>query len=120
MYGALVKDHFSNPRNMGRLAEPDASGSAKNESDGDHVVLQLRLRGDVIEETAVQVAGCVAAIASASFFSEWMRGKKVQEALALTKEELAAMLGGLPEHKIRCSLTCMDALKNAFAGRDMP
>jgi nitrogen fixation protein NifU and related proteins len=118
MYGALVKDHFSNPRNVGRLADPDASGSAKNESDGDHVLLDLRLRGEIIEETAMQVAGCVAAIASASFFSEWIRGKTVQEALALTKEELAQKLGGLPPHKIRCSLTCMDALKNAFAARN--
>ena len=117
MYGAVVKDHFSNPRNVGQFEDPDASGSAKNESDGDHVHLQLRIRGDIIEEARIRVAGCVAAIASASFFSEWIRGKPVREALALTKEGLADLMGGLPEHKIRCSLTCMDALKNALDGR---
>ncbi len=117
MYGAIVKDHFSNPRNVGQFEHPDASGSAKNESDGDHVLLQLRIRGGIIEEARIRVSGCVAAIASASFFSEWLRGKSTEEALALTKEELADLLGGLPPHKVRCSLTCMDALKNALGGR---
>jgi nitrogen fixation NifU-like protein len=117
MYGPVVKDHFANPRNVGQFKDPDASGSAKNESDGDHVLLQLRIREGIIEEARIRVAGCVAAIASASFFSEWIRGKSVQEAQALTKEELADLMGGLPPHKIRCSLTCMDAFKNALDGR---
>jgi len=116
MYNSVVKDHFSNPRNAGELERPDASGTAKNVSDGDQVQLQLRVRRGVIEDARIRVAGCVAAIASASFLSEWIRGKSVAEALALSKEDLAGMMGGLPAHKIRCSLTCLDALRIAFEG----
>jgi NifU-like protein involved in Fe-S cluster formation len=114
MYSAIVKDHFSSPRNVGELEHPDASGLAKNASDGDVVQLQLRVRGGVIEHARIKVAGCVAAIASASFLSEWLRGRSVAEALALSKENLAGLMGGLPDHKIRCSLTCLDALKTAL------
>jgi nitrogen fixation protein NifU and related proteins len=116
MYNAVVKDHFSNPRNVGELERPDATGSAKNASDGDQVQLQLRVRQGVIEDARIKVAGCVAAIASASFLSEWLHGKTVEEAQALSKDDLAGLMGGLPAHKILCSLTCLDALKSAVEG----
>jgi NifU-like protein involved in Fe-S cluster formation len=116
VYNAIVKDHFLNPRNVGELERPDASGSAKNSGDGDHVQLHLQICRGVIEDVRIKVAGCVAAIASASFLSEWLRGKSVTEALALPKEDLAELMGGLPEQKIRCSLTCLDALRIAFEG----
>jgi len=120
MYSALVRDHFSNPRCIGEIEHPDAVGEAKNEADGDRVRLTLRIRDGRIEDARVKVMGCVAAIASASFFTEWMRGKTVSEAADLTEAELAERMGGLPEHKIRCSLTCVAALRDAVsgAGRD--
>jgi NifU-like protein involved in Fe-S cluster formation len=116
MYSALVRDHFSRPRCIGEIENPDAVGEAKNEADGDRVRLTLRIRDGRIEDARVKVMGCVAAIAAASFFTEWMQGKTVAEAAALTQEELAERMGGLPENKIRCSLTCVTALHHAVSG----
>ncbi len=115
MYSGLVLDHFKNPRCIGEIGHPDAVGEAKNEADGDHVRLTLRIRAGRIEDARVQVMGCVAAIASSSFLTEWIRGKTTAEAAALTEAQLAESMGGLPEHKIRCSLTCVAALRDAIA-----
>jgi nitrogen fixation NifU-like protein len=117
MYGAVVRDHFSHPRNVGEFENPDAKGYAKNASDGDQVQVHLRIRDGIIEDVRIKVMGCVAAIAATSFFSEWIRGKSVDQALALSKEDLADFMGGLPAQKVRCSLTCLDAFKDAIDGR---
>ena len=114
MYNSVVKDHFSKPRNVGELEFPDAEGTSENSADGDRVQFHLRIKDGIIIDVRMKVMGCVAAIASASFFSEWIRGKSEHDALAVSKEDLAGMMGGLPEHKIRCSLTCVDALRNAL------
>lgn len=115
MYSSIVKDHFANPRNIGELEKPDATGSAVNASDGDRVQLHLAIRNQRIREVRIRVMGCVAAIASASCFSEMIREKTIEAALRISKDELATALGGLPENKMRCSLTCIDALKNALS-----
>lgn len=111
MYNDIVKDHFTHPRNVGELEKPDVIGHAKNEVDGDRVQLHFRIEGDTIVDVKMKVMGCVAAIASTSLLTELIKGKKVKEAIQITKEELNRQLGGLPENKIRCSLTCIDALQ---------
>jgi nitrogen fixation NifU-like protein len=120
MYGRVILDHFSNPRNVGELDGPDAAGEASNPSDGDRVRLHLRIRKGRIEDVRMRVMGCVAAIASASFFTEWIKGMEVREALSISKEALAERMGGLPEHKVRCSMTCVDALAKAVSAADLP
>jgi nitrogen fixation NifU-like protein len=114
VYSQIVLDHFSNPRNVGEIENPDAAGNARNASDGDQVQLHLRIEGDRITDVKMKVMGCVAAIASASLLTERIKGKRVHEAAAITKEELTEALGGLPDHKVRCSLTCIDALQEAL------
>jgi len=114
MYNDIVKDHFSRPRNTGELARPDAAGTAVNASDGDRVQLHFRIQDGTIQDVRMKVMGCVAAIASSSLLTEMVKGKSVGEALSVTREALAEKLGGLPEHKIRCSLTCVDALHSAL------
>ncbi|MCD6116579.1 iron-sulfur cluster assembly scaffold protein [bacterium] len=114
MYSDIVRDHFANPRNIGEIASPDAAGSAKNEADGDKVELQLKIKNNIISDVKVKVMGCVAAIASSSMLTEMIKGMKVDEARNFSREKLVTALGGLPEHKIRCSLTCIDALQNAL------
>jgi NifU-like protein involved in Fe-S cluster formation len=114
MYSDTVKDHFANPCNVGEIEHPDASATAKNEADGDMVQIHLRIENGIIADAKMKVTGCVAAIASASLLTETIRGRSVSDALAISKEDLAGMLGGLPEHKIRCSLTCVDALHKAL------
>ena len=118
MYSDIVKAHFSNPRNVGKLENPDLIGTAKNEADGDQVQLHIKLNGNQIADIKMKVMGCVAAIASTSLFTEMIKGKTITEAAAISKEELTAKLGGLPEHKIQCSLTCIDAFKNAIEKKD--
>jgi nitrogen fixation NifU-like protein len=115
MYSPTVKDHFSNPRNVGDLENPDATGMAKNKSDGDQVQIQLAVADGIIRDVRIRVMGCVAAIAASSCFSEMIKGMPVDEALKITRDQLAARLGGLPEQKIQCSLTCIDALKDALS-----
>jgi nitrogen fixation NifU-like protein len=114
MYSNIVKDHFVNPRNVGELEDPDAAGSAKNDVDGDQVQLHLRIQDGKITDVKMKVMGCVAAIASTSLLTEMVNGKMVEEARAITKEELTDRLGGLPERKVHCSLTCIDALHQAL------
>jgi len=117
MYSEIVRDHFSNPRNIGSIDNPDATGSAKNDADGDKVELHLKIKDNIITDAKIRVMGCVAAIASSSMLTELIKGKSVDYAGNLTKEELVQALGGLPENKIRCSLTCIDALKTALESR---
>lgn len=107
-------DHFLHPRNVGDIAGADAVGTAKNEADGDQVQLHLKLDKDRIIDARMRVMGCVAAIASTSLLTELIQNKTRAEALAITKQELVESLGGLPEQKIKCSLTCLDALHQAL------
>ena len=119
MYSDIVRDHFARPRNVGELEHPDRVGTARNPSDGDRVQLHFRIVDGVIKDVRMKVMGCVAAIASASMLTETVKGKSMQEAMALSKQELARRLGGLPEHKVRCSLTCIDAMHQAL-GSGLP
>ena len=114
MYSNTVKDHFVNPRNVGELENPDAVGSAKNEVDGDQVQLHFQIDEGKITDIKMKVMGCVAAIASTSLLTEMVKGKTVTEAKAISKEELTKALDGLPERKVHCSLTCIDALQQAL------
>lgn len=114
MYSDIVKDHFTNPRNVGEMENPDAVGTAKNEVDGDRVQLHFQIEKDKITDVRMKVMGCVAAIASTSMLTEMVKKKTLDEALAISREELVDRLGGLPERKKQCSLTCIDALREAF------
>ena len=114
MYSEIVREHFAHPRNVGELEDPDSVGRAKNEVDGDQVQLHLRVREGKILDAKMKVMGCVAAIASTSLLTEMLMGKTLEEARAITKEALVEKLGGLPEQKQRCSLTCIDALRDAL------
>ena len=99
------------------IENPDAAGTAKNEADGDLVQLHFKIEKDKISDVRMKVMGCVAAIASTSMLTEMVKKKTVEEAKSITKEMLTEKLGGLPENKIRCSLTCIDALQEAFQNR---
>ena len=112
-YSSVVKNHFVNPRNVGELENPDGVGIAKNQMDGDQIQLHIKVKEGRIIDIRMKVMGCVAAIAATSLFTEWAKGKSIQQATQISKEELVEQLGGLPEQKIRCSLTCIDAMKEA-------
>jgi NifU-like protein involved in Fe-S cluster formation len=86
---------------------------ANNPQDGDTVRFSIRVQDGVIEAARFKAQGCVAAIAGSSALTELVQGKGLGEALAMTKEDLAAALDGLSERKQACSLTCLEALRLA-------
>ncbi len=115
MYNDTVLDHFSNPRNIGEIADADGIGSVGNPIDGDLITLYIKLDGNVLADVKVKTFGCAAAIAASSMVTVMARGKTIKEALQITNEAVAAALDGLPPKKIRCSNIAADALHNAIA-----
>jgi nitrogen fixation NifU-like protein len=112
-YSTTVMDHFLNPRNVGDLPDAHGVGMASNPQDGDTVRFAIRVKDGVIEAARFKAQGCVAAIAGSSALTELVQGKELEEALAITKDNLAAALDGLSERKQACSLTCLEALRLA-------
>lgn len=118
-YSAVAVDHFTTPRNVGGVAEPDGKGSDTNPSCGDRTTITVRLDGDRIAEARFRTFGCVAAIASASLLTEIVSGKGIAEARVLGPGEVIAALGGLPARKEGCALMAIGALRAALVDADM-
>jgi len=114
-YSHLVRDHFENPRNAGEVPDADAVGYETNPVCGDTMRLTLRVNGGRIAEARFQASGCPAAIAASSVCTEMIRGLSLAEAEAVTKEQYAAALGGLPPGKMHCSVLAADAVRAAAA-----
>ena len=114
MYSDLVIEHFSNPRNMGTIPDADGEAVVGNPVCGDLMKIFIRVRDGRIEDAKYQTFGCGAAIASGSMGTEMVRGKTLEEAMALTREEVAEALGGLPPAKLHCSNLAADGIKMAI------
>jgi nitrogen fixation NifU-like protein len=109
-----VIDHFMSPRNAGTIPDADAIGSSGDPNCGDSLTLYLKIKDDKIEDIRFLVFGCVAAIATSSMTTVLAKGKTLEEASRLTDEDITNALGGLPEHKLHCSVLGADALENAI------
>ncbi|MBS3968638.1 MAG: iron-sulfur cluster assembly scaffold protein [Clostridia bacterium] len=114
MYTELVNDHFQNPRNQGFIEEPDVIGEVSNQNLGDSITLYLKIKDNIITDIKYEIFGCPAAIATASMLTELVKGKSLEEALKVTKEDVAEALGGLPERKMECSTVSVQALREAI------
>ncbi len=114
-YSPLVMDHFLHPRRVGELPDADARALAENEGCGDALQLHLRIEGDRIADARFKALGCTASIAASSFLAEWLVGKTLDEAKALTNEDLAKAMGGLPPGKTHCSVLAREALAGCLA-----
>ena len=114
MYSEKVMDHFMNPRNVGEMENPDAIGEVGNPTCGDLMKMYLRIEDNVIKDIKFQTFGCVAAIATSSMMTEMAMGKTLDEALKLTRDEIAENLDGLPPVKMHCSNLAAEALKEAI------
>ena len=114
MYSEKVMDHFMNPRNVGEMADADGVGMEGNPTCGDAMQLFIKVENDRIVDAKFKTFGCGAAIAVSSMITEMVKGKTLDEALSMSKEAVAAELGGLPPQKMHCSNLGADALKKAI------
>ena len=113
LYTDTVMDHFRNPRNVGELPDANGVGEVGNAKCGDIMKMYLKIKDDRIEDVKFETFGCGSAIASSSIATEMIKGKTVEEALALTNKEVVDALGGLPAHKLHCSVLAEEAVKSA-------
>uniref|UniRef100_A0A832GMF8 Fe-S cluster assembly scaffold protein NifU n=1 Tax=Caldimicrobium thiodismutans TaxID=1653476 RepID=A0A832GMF8_9BACT len=114
MYSQKVIEHFMNPKNVGEIPDADGVGIEGNPVCGDMMYLYIKVRDNLIEDIKFKTFGCAAAIAVSSILTEMVKGKTIDEAMKLTKEEIVAELGGLPPQKVHCSVLGLDALKKAI------
>ena len=96
MYSEKVMDHFMNPRNVGDLEQPDGVGEVGNARCGDIMKVSLKIENDIIVDVKFKTFGCGAAIATSSMATELVKGKTIDEALAVTNKTVAESLDGLP------------------------
>ena len=117
-YSNKVIDHYENPRNVGSFEKGDESvgtGMVGAPACGDVMKLQIKVNGEgVIEDAKFKTYGCGSAIASSSLITEWVKGKSLDEALAIKNSEIAEELE-LPPVKVHCSILAEDAIKAAVA-----
>ena len=114
-YSEVLLDHFSHPRNVGEIVDPDGEGSITNPACGDILRLQLRVRGGVIEQAKWRVEGCSTSIAASSMISELIAGLTVEDAVKISRTDVAEALGGLPPAKTHSAVLVTDAVKAAAA-----
>ena len=114
-YSDLVVEHFQNPRNSGEMTDPDGEATTANPVCGDRMRVMIRVKDGRVAEVRWLTRGCPTAIATSSFASELIRGWTLAEVEALTREQLAEGIGGLPKDKVHCSVLAADALRAAIA-----
>ena len=114
LYTQTVMDHFMHPRNVGEIADADGVGEVGNAKCGDIMKMYLKIKDNRIEDVKFETFGCGSAIASSSIATEMIKGRTLEDALALTNQEVVDALGGLPAHKLHCSVLAEEAIKNAL------
>ena len=114
MYSEKVMDHFMNPRNVGEIENADGVGEVGNARCGDIMKVSLKIENDIIVDVKFKTFGCGAAIATSSMATELIKGKTIDEALAITNKTVADALDGLPPVKMHCSVLAEEAIKAAI------
>ena len=113
-YSEKVMEHFMNPRNVGVIDDPDGYGKVGNPVCGDLMEIYIRVKDDIIEDIKFKTFGCGSAIATSSMVTELAMGMHVDEALEITRKDVADELDGLPPQKMHCSNLAADALQEAI------
>lgn len=114
MYSKKVLAHFKKPHNVGKIEGADGVGTVGNRACGDVMKLYIKVKDDKIVDIKFETAGCAAAIATSSIITDLAKGKTIEEALKITKDNIVEELEGLPPVKVHCSLLAIDALRAAI------
>ncbi|MBE6805874.1 MAG: Fe-S cluster assembly scaffold protein NifU [Ruminococcaceae bacterium] len=115
MYTKQVMDHFENPRNVGELADANGIGEVGNAKCGDIMKIFLKVENGIIADVRFKTYGCASAIATSSIATEMIKGQPLEKAIELSNKAVVEALGGLPPHKIHCSVLAEQAIKAAVA-----
>ena len=113
LYSEKVMDHFRNPRNVGEIPDADGIGEVGNAKCGDIMRMYIKVSDNIITDVKFMTFGCGSAIATSSIATEMIKGKSIDDALDLTNKAVVEALGGLPAHKIHCSVLAEEAVKAA-------
>ena len=114
MYTDTVMEHFTNPHNMGELKDADGIGKVGNPVCGDLMFVYIKVMDDVLTDVKIKTFGCGAAIATSSMVTDLAKGRTIDEALKISRADVARALGGLPPIKMHCSNLAADALHLAI------
>jgi len=114
MYTDKVMEHFKNPKNMGEIPNADGVGTVGNPVCGDLMTIYIKVKDNRLEDIKFKTFGCGAAIATSSMITELARGKTIEEALKISRGDVADNLGGLPPIKMHCSNLAADGLHAAI------
>ena len=113
LYSETVMDHFRNPRNVGVIEDADGVGEVGNAVCGDIMKIYLKIKDGIVSDVKFETFGCGSAIASSSMATELIKNKPLSEALKLTNQAVTEALGGLPAHKLHCSVLAEEAIRAA-------
>lgn len=114
MYSEKVMDHFANPRNVGEIPDADGIGKVGNPQCGDVMWLYIKVKDGILTDIKFKTFGCGAAIATSSMITELAKGKTIEEAKKISRQDVADSLEGLPPTKMHCSNLAADALREAI------
>ena len=114
MYSQKVMEHFKNPRNMGEIPDADGVGTVGNPICGDMMKIFIKVKDNRLEDVKFKTFGCGAAIATSSMITELAKGKTIDEAMKITRADVADALEGLPPIKMHCSNLAADGLRAAI------
>ena len=114
MYTEKVMEHFKNPHNMGEIPDADGVGTVGNPVCGDLMTIYIKVKNNRLVDIKFKTFGCGAAIATSSMTTDLAKGKTLEEAMKLSRADVADSLGGLPPVKMHCSNLAADALHAAI------
>jgi nitrogen fixation NifU-like protein len=114
MYTDKVMEHFTSPHNMGEIKDADGVGKVGNPTCGDLMFVYIKVKDNVLVDVKFKTFGCGAAIATSSMVTDLARGKTLEDALKISRADVAKELGGLPAIKMHCSNLAADALHAAI------
>ncbi len=113
LYSEKVMDHFTNPRNVGKIDDADGIGQVGNPKCGDIMRMYIKVKDGIITDVKFNTFGCGSAIATSSIATEMIKGKPIEDALKLSNKAVVEALDGLPAYKLHCSVLAEEAVRAA-------